>query len=434
MKKARIGHDWLLPGVGLVLSAAAGAGVASEDPLVALILPLMGILAASCLVVWRPHVAIFIGIATPFSYQLPRHLFLMLAAMALLAVATFRSWATASTDARRGAVLIATFGSSVLLLDAAVIHEGQPAAGAVLAVAYTTAVGVTAAATRITPLLVARCLLALGFLATYSALTSARLTADRTTVILGENANGVGFLIALGLVAGVLLLRNRGLRGPVIGGAAAVTGVFALFATGSRGAVLAASVGVAVIALRRLISGGRVKAVVAVACLAGSVLLAASPVTDAFLDATGREASGAQQNVVDRERSLAFAVQQGVAHPLFGIGLGGLAGGGQQLSAHNVFGGIFAESGAIAALLFTAICALSLLRAREHAPRSLLPLLAAVIISGLSLEWWGQGRTGPVAMLVIGAALGLPRAARGGPSTKEQSRHSRPVGAGGAVG
>jgi len=423
----------LVPPACALLAVLASLGLASGRGLLGLLPLAVAAAYATALVYARPWTAPLLAIIVPFLVAADAPGFgsslIPLGTLLLLTVAAVQAWPSARPQSRRAAGLISGLGSATLLigLGLSTRSSAEDGAGGIgLAVLFATLVGVTAALAS--PPLSATLVVigGLGAAISIAAIASPALRLDRNTVIVGENANGVGFTAALAVIACLVALRhgNRLLKlaaAPTI--VLACTGVFV---TGSRGALVTLAVGASVSFAQPLLAGPPARAIVVGTLLAGLMVVSSGPVTSRFAALVGRDASGSQVNVTARESSLAYAVSAGLEHPVTGVGLGELAAVSRDdpasrldLRAHNVYAGLFAEAGLLPLGLMLLICGLAIARTRRHASSNLLPIVSGVIVGGFSLEWWGSGRTGPIALLVIGCAMSahrhqLPESLRGG--------------------
>lgn len=369
---------------------------------------------ALLLIGWWPPSVLYVGAAAQILPFLRSTSFAIVGTIMLLVVAASRAWGTADRMSRRGAITIAVLAVTTLVFGLAFtgIHDtgGEP-----MAVVFAAALGICAALLRpaVGTLLIA--IIGVGTLASYAALTSNQLRVDRNAVLIGENANGIGMLAALGLVACALALRQRHLSIralAVLGGWLCAAGVLA---SGSRGALLAVFAGVATLLAHRLLVGPPIRAAMILAALSAVILFVSGPAFDMLLQLSGRQGNGTTQNIVARQAALSYAVHAGLAHPFSGVGLNRLAtvshadpNSGLGLSAHDVFAGLFAECGVFAFTALVVLCALALVRSGRQSPAVELPLVVTVIVSGLSLEWWGTGLTGAMALLILGSAVASP--------------------------
>lgn len=379
------------------------------------LLPLVLAVDGLLLIVWRPSSAVFFGVlASVLQSEHGTSTVIVFGTFVLMILAAFRAAGEADRIARRGAWLFPLL--AVLTLVPGTIFTGlHDTAGEPLAIVYAAAIGACAAVVRAKISMLLAITIAVGSLASYLTLTTPQLRTDRTFSVLGQNANGLGMLAAMGAVAALIAIKRRSFWLRVVGLAIGWLCVEGIVSSGSRGALLAAIAGAAALLGHRLISGSPTRMTISVAALIAGVYFIATPAFSYLLKAAGRSSVGSQDNVHERTSALTFALRQGLAHPFFGVGLNRLPGvsfeknpnAGLGLSAHNVFAGVFAECGITAALALIAISVLALLRSRRHASDGLLPLVITVLVNGLTLAWWGTALPGVMAALILGSALGL---------------------------
>ena len=166
--------------------------------------------------------------------------------------------------------------------------------------------------------------------------------------------------------------------------------------SGSRAALLCVACSAAVLVLRRWLRDSPLK--VAMVSLGGlaAVFLIGPLVTGRFLAAAGRDMS-VTHGLGLRGRIAEFALDETWHHPFTGIGLGRLSELmaedprlGIEISAHDTYLGLLAACGLVAGGLLLALVAFALVRTRPASTTTLLPLVVAVVISGVALEWWHQ--------------------------------------------
>jgi O-antigen ligase len=246
------------------------------------------------------------------------------------------------------------------------------------------------------------------------AVRTPELALDRGTVVLGENANGVGFLCALGALSSILLMRRGVHLSSILATVLATTCITGVVVSESRGSLLAVVTGLIVLLLSPLLRGRQDRAFATAALLLIAVVVSVGPLTEWFVRLVGRSQDGAEASTEARQELVIYALQVGADHPLTGVGLGGLANysrldssSGLAYRAHNVFAGVWAETGALPLILLVTLCAVAVLRSRLHKNADMLALVVCVIISGIALEWWGGTRTGPLALLILGSAISV---------------------------
>jgi len=384
-------------------------------------------LSAAMVAFWLPRGSLCAAAILPLvTYGLPS-VFMLPVSTALATGAIASGWGTTGSPGRRAAALALCLGGVTLCFGVALAPTEAGRGGMIAAVVHATLIGAGAAIVGLTERHVAAVAGAAGVACAWALLKTPEITVDRTIAVLGQNANGLGFLCALGLVALMALLRIRARwwTMPLLG--LGVVEALGIVASGSRGAVVAAGAGVIVLLLPRWARSSAPRAVLTLSVAGGLVAVLNRPALAWFLDLTGRAAAGAAGNVEARESSLRFALERGMEDPLTGVGLGNLASAslssaesrlGQR--AHNVFAGIFAEAGIFALVALASLCAVALYQSRRHSPHVGLPLAVTVCVGGLSLEWWGSSGTGPLAVLVLAwAAAGCAGVARTPGSTAQ---------------
>jgi hypothetical protein len=397
----------------LLLAALAALGLSPQFSTFAL-LP-VAILAAPALLLtlWRPPCALIIGVLIPLLQVQSGRTTLAWGASLLLVVASARSWPNTGRKQRRLALLVALLGLGTLATG---LGLAGPLAenGVLFAVVYATVASVAAAVIRPSGTTVAFIMCCPGTVITLVCLFGSNMSTDRRSMVLGENANGVGFLAAIGLVAGLTLIGRSTKTIAGFGFTAAFICTVGVAVSASRGALLAAVGGVAALVLARVIASRWTWATLACAGVTGLLIITAGPVSHLFVEYAGRPSDRAQASYDAREFMVGYAIEQGLSHPLLGVGLGRLADvsvadpeSRVMLRAHNAFAGVFAESGLVVLALLLAVCLAAFLSARKYDARRLLPLVTVVVVTGFSLEWWGAGSTGAAAMLILGSALGL---------------------------
>jgi hypothetical protein len=396
----------------LAVSVAVGYAIASPDPtyqlLAVSIVGLGGLVAA----VQHPSLGLAVGAALPLTAQALSMATLPYFGIALLSLVILRTWPDAPRAGHQAALLVAAFGALSVAFGLLLAPPVPGRISVILAVGYATALGVAAALTRISTAWFAAVIVALGVWISLAAWRTPELSANRTLAVLGENANGVGMFAGVGVVSALVLFKERSVPIRLLALAGAVACLVGVYVSGSRGAAVVCFVGVAVLVFGRLLRdttvGGAIRAT--------GVLLAAAAVSYElvgwFGDVTGRVARGADVNLTARSESLSYAVEVGLQKPLSGVGLTRLSevsrldlSSGVGLRAHNAYAGVFAELGVVGLVPLLLLCALAVVRARQRSSQAL-ALVAAVLSAGISLEWWGAGQTGPLALLVLGWAVG----------------------------
>ena len=284
--------------------------------------------------------------------------------------------------------------------------------GIAMAHAVTTAMAIAATALPL-PVL-ARAVGPAGLTVAWAAYSTPQLLNDRTVAAAGQNANGVGMIAALGLVLAVVgLLTDRGLWRFWHLGVSLSCGL-AVFISQSRGAYLALAIGVLVLVsgkllVRRSLGGWLGIGVFLIAATLLGIRLVAwvGQFTGRF-----RTTEVADESLQTRLDAAMYSLQQGLVHPLDGVGLTNLVnysnlnGGYATVRSHVVYLGVWGEAGLLAASLLGVTCWRAVTRARRLGRHELAPV-AATLVAGISVNWWPSSGTGAVALSVIawGASL-----------------------------
>lgn len=378
-----------------------------------LVLGALGAPLVAAVYAWPP-LGLLCGVTFPLLGNALGNSLVLPGGLLLVGVGAVRSWPDSSLRSRRAAGFILLLGSLTVLIGIVLAQNAGPSRGQGLAVVYATAVGMAAALGAQGFAVIGACLWSAALPMAVIAYGSPALRIDRTMAVLGENANGVGTVSALGFVAAVAMVRSAPLYLRVVALPVAVVCLAGVLVSGSRGAlavVLAGGV-TALVWSTSARAGGR--RIVGLVVAAGIAFLYTEPLFDRFLVFAGRSVLVGDPALDSRLSLLPFALEQGLSHPLRGVGLGQLGTVGASFAgyrvdqrAHNVYVGAFAETGIIISVLLIIVSALALRRAWAWARVTGLPLAVAAVMVGMSLEWWGSGVVGPVVMLVIGACLGV---------------------------
>jgi hypothetical protein len=399
-----------------LIAGAIVLGQASASPLgVTTYLPL-GVLLAVMLVAayTNPVSVIWIGGLAPFATLASGSSLIQLGAMGLLIAGLTFGWRGATAVQRRRSVQLLALGFAAGLLGIAFAPHTAQTPSLVLGILHACLLGGAAALLSPSVRSLQMIVGVAGSITALIALRTPELLINRDLELVGENANGVGLLCALGFGGAIGGAWSRDRFLPLWLCVAGLTGRGVWF-SGSRGALIACCFAVAVLILNRRLAHGRGRAILTLTGIGATAFVVANPLLKYFLVQVGRDSSGAAGNVIARRESLMHAVEVGVQNPFTGVGLGRLneAGSAETLAnglrAHNVFAGMFAESGVIVVGIMLLLCVAALERARIYAPTTLLPLLATVLVGGFTFEWWGTSRLGVLAMLAIGTCLTCDR-------------------------
>lgn len=405
----------------LIFAFSLGAGLAR--PLFGLPTTITLIICASVAAAWaHPRAATALAVAIPLISEIVSSssevggfssLLTWGVGYLILSVAIVRMWSAASRRAKGAGFIVVAFGAVTLSLGVLFAQVHQERTQLAISVLYATGIGFAAAISNMRPGLVFALLSTLGAWAALSAGNTPALQTDRTVAVLGENANGIGMIAALGFVAalmGSIYIRGMQKWLYLIG---IVTCLWGVYVSASRGAIVICFAGVTVLLIGRWLRGPSVKSIFVSLVASVAVVFLAQQLVNWFADITGRTALGADANFTARGETLSYAIQQGLDHPVFGVGLGQLAAFSEGDSnshlgqrAHNVYAGVFAELGVPALILMLILCGLAVYHARRYSTGAL-ALVFSVLVAGISLEWWGAGRTGVIAMFILGWAAGL---------------------------
>lgn len=392
--------------------AAAGAalvgGASSGDSMALRLVVVLAYVVLVATVVTRPALAVHYGL-----WALVLELFLStgllrLAGSALLLFGCALAWPSSPARQRHFALLLFALLSWVMCAGVLLAPPAAQQQGMALAFLFGASLATCAVLTQPSRSLVALHIGGWGLAATAWVLGHPQgLTLRGGDVAFGENADGLGMLIALGTVAlvGFGLERRRALL-PVIA-LAALLSLQALVITASRGALLALSVGLFTALVAHSWLRRPLKLAVGLAVVTTAAWFGAAWVTSHFLEASGRGVDAAYGFDL-RARVAQFAWEQGLEHPLLGVGVArlqelatGTDGVGLFIGAHNTFLGLLAAAGFPAVVLLVSVLVQAARHASVASPRFGLSVLAAVTAAGFSLEWWPAQRLAPLFFLAI---------------------------------
>ena len=274
--------------------------------------------------------------------------------------------------------------------------------------------GAAALLTRPAPRLVLIWLAFTGTCYAILALSSPTLEAVRGTSVAGQNANGLGFLIAVGIAAAAtLLVLERGTRWVVAGGATVALGAIGLMATSSITSGVVAGLGVVAAGVLGVTgtSWQRRRTLWLSAALFGSVLLLAVPLWQWF-GGQSRDLAGLANSWDIRGTGTVAAWQLFWSAPFPGAGIGGSAQAvfdtglaAQPVAPHNTFVGVASDLGVIALLLLLAMIVLLVMHLRCRANRTLVPVTVVYLAGALGIEWAINPALGIGFWVVAGTAL-----------------------------
>ncbi len=395
-----------------VLSSVVVGQAAAGVPLAARLTAVLVFCGLALAVVVRPALAVHVALAVLVLELLIPTWLLRVAATLLLLGGVFAAWRAAKRVQRIAATLLLALTGWVSLFGVILAPPALQQQG--IAIAFLFA-GALAACAVVSAPSAGHIVLNLGC---WGLVTAAwvlshpgELAARSGDIFAGENADGLGMLIAIGAVAlvGYALERRRSLL--PLAALGAVISFQALVVTASRGALLAFAVGLIMAAFASSWVHSPPK-VIAIGVFALPALwLGAEWAAFGFLEASGRDIV-VQHGFDLRSRLARFAWEQALDHPLTGIGVGRLeelgtstGGVGVAASAHNTFLGLLAAAGFPALFLLVAVMLIAARRAMQATPRLGLALLVAVTGAGLSIEWWASSRLAPLFMLCVALCI-----------------------------
>lgn len=311
--------------IGLAFAFFLGAGLA--EPLFGL--PTTAILAicGAVAVAWaHPRTATALAVAIPLISQIPSSssgkgalssILLMGGGYLILSVAIVRMWSESSRRAKGAGFVIVAFGAVSVSLGVLFAEVHQERTQLAIAVLYATGIGFAAAISNMRPGLVFALLSTLGAWAALSAGNTPALQTDRTVAVLGENANGIGMIAALGFVAalmGSIYIRGMQKWLYLIG---IVTCLWGVYVSASRGAIVICFAGVTVLLIGRWLRGPSVKSIFVSLVASVAVVFLAQQLVNWFADITGRTALGADANFTATGETLSYA--RSSRRHLFGV-------------------------------------------------------------------------------------------------------------------
>lgn len=273
-----------------------------------------------------------------------------------------------------------------------------------------------------------RCLAAVGALISWAGAGAEALATSRGSAVLGLNANGIGLIAAFGLTAALTNVLRDDRRWLFLYVPCALACTYGLLAARSRGSWLLVGIALVAFFLYRYISKGGIAGLAGLLVFGGIVAYAAPKIFDYLSVATGRFQAGADQNIGVRQDALLFSLQEGWRHPFAGVGLNAMdivaidAGtefGG--LRAHNLYAGVFGETGLFTLLALLILCLEAVRRSRVH-DRASFALVCLALASGVTVLWWPSTLMASIELLVLGWASSLPRTA---PKVIPKAHHAR---------
>lgn len=423
-------------GFGLVATLCAltlGASAAGDSRATMLTQALL-VVAALSTALTRPSIILTLGsISLPAQLLLPS-VSLRPIIIVLLVPAVLASLRRSAVRDRQAATLVLGLGAWVVVIGGLLQGTLVSQLGILLEIAFASLLAALMLLIRRGHIPFLSSVLIMGVIVAWSTRQLDIVALGRSgSIAFSDNANGLGITIAFSIIAGVSVgLYFTGIRRLVIW-AISFALLPSLFQTGSRGALLTLGAAVVVVVLSRF----RRAALWAFA--AGVVIFVSfgrglfAVVLDAFLAESGRDIQATGGFVV-REAALQVALEVGLRHPFGGIGVGNLplyTAGDPRLnipiSAHNAYAGLLASAGVVPLILLLALTWRSFSYAMRERSYTGLAAIAAVVMAGLSLEWYAH-RLAVVALVMlvlpltrVSAALAPP--APTPPSLSPTSQH-----------
>jgi hypothetical protein len=393
----------------VVLSAVVGRTVAAPTGMIGL--GGSGVLLATIciLVTTKPVLGVWLAIVSPAMELVVPSLRWQFAGVVFLVVAAMVTIKDATTPSRRAAGLWLAITLWITVDAVFFCAQSTLTYQLILGGIYCGLVGIAASLTAFSMAHVQLALIGWGATASWVAITSPGLIQDRSEVLLGENANGLGLMAALGIV-GTLGCVRRYRLGLLWGLPTLVLCMSGVTASGSRGALLAAVGSALVACLFPALRGSWRRSSLVLVAAATAMIFAVRPLVEWFTTYSGRSAAS-YANVGSRQDALGFAITTGFDHPLTGVGIGNLAGFSLSdstdrlgLRAHNQLAGLFAETGAIGLLLLVTLFVIAFRGAYRSDRAGGLIAVSGVLCASMSLEWWATARLGVLAVLILAAA------------------------------
>lgn len=376
--------------------------------------------ALAALMVMRPRMALWSGLALPAVQAFYSPPLLRLVVLGALFVGVVLGWKQASKFHRELICYLWLGVSFTLLIGWLLAVDPSGAEGVVVNMLYATMVASIAVIYRMTGPEWRIYVMAWGTLVSVWLTAHQVVVSGRTGALyVGENANALGMFAALGLVGSIGLIvggRNRTVHilTAVPIGALCASG---MVSSASRGALLVAAAGVVVQFAAPALRHSRMRALGAVALLGVGTYWIAMPVLTWFLAKAGRKID-ATTNFDAREQILRRSFQMGIDHPLWGVGFGNLQvndlGTSGSVSSHNAYVGLFAAAGILPIIFLGILVFTALSKARVSSEHDLLPLLVAALVIGFTLDWIPTAKLGPLVLGLIVCAAALSESSADG--------------------
>jgi hypothetical protein len=373
----------------------------------------IGVLLA-VVVATRPRTALWAGLLFPVVQAFYSPPLLRLVVLAVMLAGLAMGWRHASPRQRDVVVLLASGIALTVVIGWPLAVEPELAQGVVMNLIYSAVLASLAVVFWMSGFEWCAYLMALGVWVSRWLMTHNVVVTGRAgDLYMGENANGLGVIAAFGMVAAVTLAFGGSQRLPLrfVAALAALVCALGVVASGSRGAFITGASGLAAFAFIALRGRSIFRAMGALLLLVIGLASGAGRGLEWYLERSGRDIS-AGASLEGRKEVLRQGLQVGLDNLLSGIGFGGLERVAIGISAHNTYVGLFAATGVVPALLLLLATVSAIRRSTQSRERHVLPLLIAVLVSGISLDWIPTARLGPIAFGLLACAGSIRNACR----------------------
>jgi O-antigen ligase len=374
----------------------------------------LGAVAAALMAI-QPRIALLIGLTFPAVQAFYSPPLLRLVVIGALLVGLLLGWRHASRRQRSVLGHLWLGVLATLLIGWVLASDPSTAQGMVLNLLYAAVVASLAVVYRLTATEWNVYVMAWGSLVSIWLASHDVVVIGRgRSLYIGENANALGMLAALGVVGaiGLAMRRPMDVRRTSVGALAALLCALGTISSGSRGALLVAAAGVAVHVALPALRRSRVRALATVAVLGGATYWIALPALTWFLLKAGRKIDATGEFDV-REHILRASIQAGLDNPLSGVGFANLQLMSGTISPHNAYVGLFAATGALPTIFLGILLFVAVARARVSQEGNMLPLLVAALVIGFSLDWIPTAKLGPIVLALLACCAALSAASGG---------------------
>lgn len=387
------------------------------------VVPVVALLVVGIVV---PKAALSFALASPFLFGMSLPFVptgelegagVLLAAGVILGTTRSGAHAEPRPASRAVARILLAFGLINLLVLFLLPHEASPTRPLFQTTLHAIFIALAVSRSRLSLVSVARMLAPAGCVVSWTALVTPEILVDRSTSVAGTNANGVGMVASICLViavVGVIVDQGAWRLAHLV---AAMSCLLGMLVSQSRGAYLNLAIAGLVLLASRLLIRRSLTGWMGVGLVAGAAVWLGDLVVRWAGTWTGRFA-GAQmesESLDARWTAAVYSFEQGILHPLGGVGIANLAAyssehrGDSLVRSHIVYLGVWGEVGIPAALLLGLICWRALAFGRQ-AGRAPLAVISAVLVAGMSVNWWPSIGTGSVALAVLAWAAASLRA------------------------